>query len=449
MILSIATGAGAQTPPFQPPPATALPHAQALGLAQPTTPPGRPPLTLKDAEDLALKNHPLVLAAQRDVAASGQALREVRAAFYPTLTGELTGSQGNDNARIGAGTLAASRLFDRFGQGVIFSQLITDSGRTPSLVASSKAQEQSRAQTYQATREEVLLGVTTAYFGLLRAQGLVRVAQQTVTVRQLLFDQVNTLAQNNLRSQLDVNFAEVNLADAKLLLLSAQGAEQAADANLTRALGADQPVTYQPVEEPLPAGPPSSADALIAQAFTNRPELAALRFDRESAHRFADAERDLTRPTVGLVGVAGFLPFVNQEGSTPIPDKYEGVAVNVSVPVLNGGLYAARHNAALFRAMEADQRLRDAEERITRDVRVAWADATTGFQRLDVTAQFLRAAALAMDLAQGRYNLGLASIVELTQAQLNLTRAEIENLSAKYDYQHLYAALQYSLGLLR
>ena len=99
--------------------------------------------------------------------------------------------------------------------------------------------------------------------------------------------------------------------------------------------------------------------------------------------------------------------------------------------------------------MESDQRLRDEQQRVSRDVRVAWASTNDAFQRIDVTAQFLRQAALALDLAQGRYNLGLSSIVELTQAQLNLTEAEIENLNAKYDYQTQYAALQYTLGLLR
>jgi len=61
----------------------------------------------------------------------------------------------------------------------------------------------------------------------------------------------------------------------------------------------------------------------------------------------------------------------------------------------------------------------------------------------------LREASLALDLAQGRYNLGLSSIVELTQAQLNLTQAESENLTAKYDYQSVYAMLQYTTGFLR
>jgi outer membrane protein len=104
---------------------------------------------------------------------------------------------------------------------------------------------------------------------------------------------------------------------------------------------------------------------------------------------------------------------------------------------------------ARFRALEADQRLRDEAQAIARDVRTAWASATVAYQRLDVTAQLLRQATLALDLAQGRYNLGLSSIVELTQAQLNVTGAEIENLSAKYDYQSQDATLQYTLGALR
>ena len=82
-------------------------------------------------------------------------------------------------------------------------------------------------------------------------------------------------------------------------------------------------------------------------------------------------------------------------------------------------------------------------------MRVAWSSASTAFQRIDVTAQMMRQAALALTLAQGRYNLGLSSNVELTQAQLSQTQAEIENLSAKYDYQTQDAVLQYAIGQLR
>ncbi|MGD1090745.1 MAG: TolC family protein [Bryobacteraceae bacterium] len=406
-------------------------------------------LTLQEAEAMAIQNHPQIQAAQNEVNYSNQQIVESRSEYYPTVTGDLTGSQGNNLSRIGAGDISASRLFDRISPGVVVRQLITDSGRTPNLVSSSRLQAQASAQTAQATRYDVLLQVNRAYFDVLHAQAVVKVAEETVSARQLLSDQVTELARNNLKSQLDVSFAEVNVSEAKLLLLRAQDSVQGAVAELGRAMGSDQPANYQLAEELLPAGPPATTDQLVAQALANRPELAGLRFTRDAAYKFADAEKDLSRPTVSAIAVGGFNPYINTPPTAPIPPEYEGVAANVSIPVFNGHLFAARREAANQRAMEADQRLRDEQQRISRDVRVAWASANDAYQRIDVTAQFLRQAALALDLAQGRYSLGLSSIIELTQAQLNLTSAEIENLNAKYDYQTQYSALQYTIGLLR
>jgi outer membrane protein len=403
-------------------------------------------LTLEEAKAAALNNHPQVLAAQNEAAYTNEEITITRAPYFPTFSADLTGSQGTPLARIGAGALSASRIFNRFGQGVVFSQLVTDSGRTKDLVAGSRFLAQASAQTLQATRYDVLLEVSRAYFAALHAQAVVRVAQATVDARQLFLDQVTTLANNNLKSQLDVSFADVNVSEAKLLLLRAQDAVQSSLADLTRAVGSDQQMNYQLVDEPLVQGPPATPETLVMEALSNRPEIASFRAASDAATKFADAESDLRRPSLSIVGAAGFLPLINSSG---IPTHYESVALNLDVPIFNGHLFSARREAAAYRANEAAQRLRDAQERIARDVRVAWASAVNAFQRIDVTAQFLRQAALASDLAQGRYNLGLASIVELTQSQLNVTQAEIENLSAKYDYQTQNAALQYSAGQLR
>jgi outer membrane protein len=407
-------------------------------------------LNLQDAEALALKNHPQVLAAQNATSAMDQRVLEARSAYYPMLAGDATGSQANTQARIGAGFLTNSRLFNRVGTGFTLSQLITDSGRTPNLVAQSRLQVTAAQQNYQATRYDVLLAVNQSYFDTLRAQATVKVAQQTVDARQTIVDQITALYNNQLRSQLDVSFVEVNLSEAKLLLLQAQDQVQAAFAQLTRALGGQQPATYELADEPLPPSPPANPDALVAQALAARPELAALTASRDAAYRFEVAEKDLSKPNASLVGVGGYIPYINQI-TLPrrIPAEYEGVAVNVQIPVLNGGLFKARREEAHYHVMEADQHLRDEQQRVVRDVRTAWAGATVAYQRLAVTAQFLRQATLAQDLAQGRYSLGLAPIVELTQAQLNVTAAEIENLSAKYNYQIEYATLQYDIGALR
>jgi len=412
-----------------------------------TPPPPR--LTLQEAEALAIRNHPQIAAAQNEINYANQQIVVNRAPYYPVVTGDLSGSQGNHDARLGSGDLPASRLFDRFGQGVVIDQLITDSGRTPSLVASARLTAQSVTQTSQATRYDILLDVNHSYFEVLRAQATVKVAVETVAARQLLSQQVTELARNDLKSQLDVSFAEVNVSEAKLLLLRAQDSVQQAVAMLGRALGTDQNANYQLADEPLPEAPPAAADTLVAQAFTNRPEIASLQSARNAAYKFYDAERDLSRPTVSAVAVAGFLPLIVNPTNTAIPAEYEGVGINVSIPVFNGHLFSARREAAYQHALEADQNLRNEQERVARDVRVAWATAKDSYQRIDVTAQFLRQASLALDLAQGRYNLGLSSIVELTQAQLNLTQAEIENVNAKYDYQSQYAMLQYVMGLLR
>jgi outer membrane protein len=419
----------------------------ALAQTVPATP--GPRLTLHDAEALALKNHPQVQVAQLNYQASQQAVAEARAAYYPSLQGDITGSQANPQSRIGAGYLSASRLWDRFSQGIVLSQLVTDSGRTRNLVASSRLQSQASAQSSQATQYDVLLRVNQAYFQALQAQALIKVADETVASRQLVVDQVTALAQNKLRSQLDVSFASVNLAQAKLLQIRAQDEVAQAFAELTRTLGLEQHQTYTLNEEPLPPSPPPDSVPAVDAALRQRPELAGVRLERESAYRFERAEHDLSYPTVSLLGVGGFIPFIHQLTTVPTPPEYESAAVNVEIPIFNGGLFTARRESARFKAQAADQRVRDLEEGIARDVRVAWSDSLTAYHQLDVTAELLRQATMALDLAQGRYNLGLSSIVELTQAQLNLTQAEVQNLGAKYDYQKSYAVLQYSEGQLR
>jgi outer membrane protein len=408
-----------------------------------------PPLTLKDAEAIALKNHPQIQSAHYVALASTQIVREQLSAYYPTVYGSITGEVADRDARLGAGYLATSSLFNKFGQGVAVNQLIADFGRTPNLVASSRLQARAAEQNVLATSYDVLLAVNQAFFEVQRAQALEKVAEETVAERQVVANQVTALVNNKLKSNLDLSFAQVNLAQARLMLISSQNNVTKAYAQLTRVLGSDKVQAYTVQEEPLPAPPPASADPLVTEAINDRPELQAFNLEREAAYKFEKAERDLSYPTVEAMGVAGTLPIMEQLTSRFTPDHYEAAAINVNIPVFNGHLFAARRAAAMLRAKGADQDLRNAQESITRDVRDAWADSSTAFQKINVTEELLNQANLALTLSQGRYNLGLASIVELTQAQLGQTEAQVENVNAKYDYQIQNAALQYQIGALR
>jgi outer membrane protein len=421
------------------------------GLAHAQTPPVTAPqsLTLSQAVAIAIQNHPQIAVAQNVEAAAGQRVTEARAAYYPAVNGEATASQANYLSRLGAGFLTTSQLFNRQGDGLVVNQLITDLGRTGSLVANARLQAQAAAQTTQATRFDIILGVNRAYFGVLESQALVRVAQETVAARQTLTDQVTALGNAQLKSQVDVSFAQVNLSEAQLMLIRARDNLQQSFVDLARALGQDAaPAQYQLVEGTSPGAPPVAAEDLVAQAVQNRPELSDLRFRYQAAQKFEEAERDLKRPNVTLVAVGGALPYLDQNPRIA-PEGYEAVAINVEIPIFNGHLFTARERAAGYESVAANQRLRDLQQQVEHDVRAAWLTASTAYQRIPVTVELVSQAQLAMTLAQGRYDLGLASIVELTQAQLNVTQAQIENVNAQYDYQSAYALLQYTLGALR
>ena len=413
------------------------------------TPPAQQTLTLAQAEAIALKNHPKIAAAQNIEYAAGQRVTEARAPYYPELNAELTGSQANYGSRLGAGAINDSLLFNRQGDGLVVNQLVTDFGRTKNLVADSRLQEQAATRTTQATRYDVVLGVNRAYYGVLESQALVRVAQETVNARQVLTDQVTALANAQLKSQLDVSFAQVNSSEARLMLIRAQDNLKQSFADLTRALGDDSaPVEYQLTDTPEPTPPPLDTESLVGEAIQNRPELADLRLRYQAARKFEAAEKDLKRPNVTFIAVGGALPYLDQNPRVT-PDAYEAAALNVEIPIFNGHLFSAREQAAHFESLAANQRLRDLQQQVQHDVRSAWLTASNAYQRIPVTVELLGQARLALELAQGRYNLGLASIVEVTQAELSVTQAQIENVNANYDYQNAWAALQYTLGALR
>lgn len=290
----------------------------------------------------------------------------------------------------------------------------------------------------------MLLEVDRTYFAVQKAQAVLQVAQETVKARQLVADQIGTMARNQLKSDLDVSFANVDLSQARLLLIQAQNDLEASFAGLSTALGYADQRTFSLAETTLPSAPPADLPSLIQQAMQNRPELISQRLDVNSAQSYATAERDLNFPTISAVGAAGLTPY-RQVG---IDDRYAAVGFNVNIPIFNGHLYGALRSEANFRAQAEQQRFRDLQDQVVRDVRTAWLNANSGFQRLSVTDQLLSQSMQELNLAQARYNLGLSSIVELSQAQLNLTQAQIAEASAKYDYQAESSELSYQVGNL-
>jgi outer membrane protein len=402
-------------------------------------------ITLEEAVATAIRNHPRIALDRLNGLIANELTTEVRSGLFPQVAANTTAAGATTDSRLAAGALNNPIIFNRYAAGTAISQLITDFGRTSDLVESSRLRARSAQENGLASRAQITLAVHRAYFGVLRAANVLKVTEQTIKERELVLDQVSALAKSNLRSTLDVSFANVNASEARLAHLSAQNERLVAVADLSATLGYPRPRDFDPQDLPAIMEAPPGAEALIAEAMGNRPEVSALRLERESAVRVAAAERKLALPTVSALANMGFSPLHDDR----LKNRYAAAGINLSMPLFNGYLFSARRREAELRVEAVGQRLRDLENEIAREVTTAALNAETAFERVGLMAQLLKQATLSGELAQERYNLGLSSIVELSQAQLNQTAAEIRNTSAKYEYLLQRSILDYQAGRLR
>jgi outer membrane protein len=406
-----------------------------------------PQLTLQQAHETALLNHPLIHVGDLKALVARQVVREVRSGFFPNISANVVAvGTAEDNTRLAAvAALNNPAIFDRNAEGLMISQLITDFGRTANLTGSAKLQAEAAANNAQATREQILLSVDGAFYSALQAQSVTRVADQTVTNRQLFLDQVSELAKAQLRSDLDVSFARVNVEEARLLFIKAQNDLEAAFAQLSTLMGLREAKTYRLVEQTLPPEVSTNVSDFVQEALSARPDLLSLRNQREASIKFARGEKALSYPTISAVASAGVVPIHDPQ----LPDNYAAAGLVLNMPLFAGGYYSARREAALLQARADEENLRDLEDNVIRDVRIAWLNTQNSLQRYRVTAQLLENARQAYTLAQARYKQGISSIVEFNQAELNLVSAEISFANTRYEYLIQRSALNFQTGTLR
>lgn len=402
-------------------------------------------LTLAEAEQIAIANSPRLASANLNSSASGKVTTEVRSARYPTLNSAFTGVGAETGRAVAAGALTTSSISNRAAGGMSISQLITDFGRTASLTESARLRAAAQSKDADQVRALVRLEVRSAYYQTIAAEAVLHVAQATLDQRRTTLRQVSALAQALIKSTLDVSFAEVAASEAELDVYKAENEVHANRARLSAAMGYDREQNFSLTDDPLPPALDATPDASIVAALRDRPDLEALGLTRDAAHSLALAEARLRYPTITAVAGAGLIPLRDHT----LHDTYAAAGVNVSIPILNGGLYNARQAEAELRAQAAEKDVRAVALTISRDVQIAWLDASTSFRGLDLSTRLAAQATEALRLAQARYDAGLSGILELTQAQFAQTAAQIGMASAKFEYQRNRAILDFQIGALR
>lgn len=425
------------------------PQSKGTNPTQQPAPTSLPPghkLTIEEAEAIALKNNPQITVGRLMALQAQQYVVETRSAELPQIGVNLTGVGADPGSRLAAGYLTNGRMFSRLAGGVTFSQLVTDFGHTPNLVANSRYQAKVQDENAIATKQDVILAVDQAFYNTLETRALLQVAEATVKARQLFEDQIQALTTAKLKSEVDLAFAKVELAKAQLLLLDAQDNYQASLSTLSAVLGYPDRQDFEPQEPTVPVTPPAEdAGPLIQQAMDLRPEIRSLRNSVLAAEKFGRAEHDLFFPTVSALGVVGGAPVHDPN----ITSWYGAAGVNINIPIFNGFLFSAEAKSADLATEAQKKKLQDMQDNVARDVRNGWLQTQDAYKRLSVTQQLREQAELALELAQARYKLGLGSIVEATQAELQKTDADIQDTDAHYRYVVSQIVLAYQMGLTR
>ncbi|SFS13641.1 outer membrane protein [Granulicella pectinivorans] len=403
-------------------------------------------LTLEQAEATALSNQPRMLAAQLRARSSIERIREARGGYQPMVAFNATGVRVADTgASIAAGNITTSAVSDRFAYGANLSQMVTDFGRTSALVGSARATAEAQADAATLTRAQVRLNVREAYYQVLGAEAVLRAARAALDNRALVARQLAALAASELKSTLDVNFAKVLQSEAELAVVRAESTVAQQRSHLATAMGQRAPVVSPLADVPATQDAlPLAPDSLLAQSIVQRADLNASQSTQKAAAQFALSEKRLNYPTLNVLGTAGQIPFRDHT----LHDSYAAVGFNLNIPVFNGGAYRARQAEA---ELEASARTRDTEElrlEVGEQVRDSWYRANEAYRSLDVTTRLVGQSKEALRLAQDRYDAGLGSIVELNEAQLNETSAEITAADATYSYLIRRAELDYAAGLL-
>ena len=305
------------------PPASSLVAAAPQAAEQPTV--QGPMLSLADAEARTLHNQPHLQAEALRAQATAKRVQQTRSAYFPQLAGNLTAVQANGDTAVAAGAVTTSSTSTRVAGGFTLSQLVTDFGRTRDLVRSARLTAQAASQQTEDVKQQTLRDVDEAYFATEAAESVRGTAVAVLAFRRTSLRQLTALAQSQLRSTLDVQFAQVLVSEAQMALVQAESGVQEARAQLAATMGENTAAEYALVEQPEPPLLEDDVAIYIREALNMRPDLKALQLQAQAALQFAMSEGKLNYPDVTLLGAAGEVP----ERDHTLQQNYGAAGINI------------------------------------------------------------------------------------------------------------------------
>ena len=407
-------------------------------------------LSLTDAINLALQNNLSTLSAQEQRRAATGFTQQARAALLPNISGVTY--QANITTNLAAlgfqpGTFPGFNTsfigpFNNFDARARLVQNIFDLSAIRNYQSSRQGVRIAEFRQ-QLAREQVAEATALTYLETLRSERNVSAAQANVTQAEALLRLAQDQRNAGVATGTDVTRAETRLAQERTDFYQAQTTAEQARLNLQRVIGVPlgSPLVLTDqlafTAEPLPEINTAVADAMVhrAEVLISEAQVSMFKLERK-------AVRDEYLPSLqflGDYGVSGITPT-----NTDLPTRR--VAVQLNVPIFNGGLTQGRLSVASSRAREAELQLGSVRGQVEQDVRLAISTLRTSVERVRAADEAVTLAERELQMSQDRFRAGVADNLEVINAQTSLANARASQVQALAVYNAARLNLAAALG---
>jgi outer membrane protein TolC len=406
-------------------------------------------LTLQECVDMALTRNPLITAANARVLEGRARLGEATAGFFPQV--DFSGSAGRSEASyqmvipafggFEGESFTAKLKTDRYDAGVTLRQILWDFGRTAQLVRQGREGIHSAQDAFEEARLRVSFEVKQAYFSLLKAQRLTEVSARNQEQTENHLAMAQARFDHGLGTRAEVVRARAASSEATLGVIQAKHAVEGARWALNRVLGRPLTEELDVADVPSPVVGTQNYDLLLSEAGSKRPELKILRDQIRQAEVSVGLARLEQYPV--FMGSASYQRW---DDSWPLGQTNWSYGLSLSIPVFDGlrarsRVAAARANLESLRANEEDLKTTVALE-----IKMALQRRDETGERIQVMDVYVGEAEENLALAEGRYEEGLATQVELIDAQVLLLTARRNHEEAVCDLHLAQAQLDRAVG---
>jgi TolC family type I secretion outer membrane protein len=399
-------------------------------------------LTIEDAVRIGLENHPRIRAARERVGSQEAILGQQMSAYYPTIN--FNNSYRTTNSSGTGGT--SSSATDTYTSQANLNLTLYNFGKREGTVQAARETVDATREDFSTTTQDIVLSVKQAYYTYLTTQALVKVSQETVRNRELLVRQAQGFYEVGTRARIDVARAEANLYTARAVLVGSENSVKIAWVTLRNAMGSprlpEQPVAQDSPEVELAM----NLAAARTVAFDNRTELRSFEAQRRASDQLIATARRGHLPDLVFDAFYGRRNSSGGGESTfPLQPVWQA-QLSLNIPIFDGFRTTNRveetlHNYYNIRAQEEERR-----QQIALEVEQSYLRVVETQERIIATEAATRAAKENLDLAQGRYQVGVGSIIEVTDAETLYTDAQTNYVRTLYDYKIADAQLARAMG---